>query len=291
MQAKVLLHSPSGQCEHQLAPIKLAPTDYNGMTGSTFAVLDRKVVACYGYMAYNCYIYDVASDAWSVYGTYSPQNNYGSRGVYHQGKLYQYDPRVPHVFDPVQKSFSSWALPPLPAGHTEAYYACYVSWNSSIMRLGADGAPSLRRQVHSYDPATNSWSNQPISSSVPFEIFQTGCVVLPNGNVLVTGTSKTGWPNQPNNYAEYNVTANTWSPLMQGNSSSSFVKSLPLVLGNRVFVLPNGNDMPVYEYIYTNSTMVAAPYKYPASGWMSPAATVVPASWFSHLTGGCTGVY
>ena len=261
------------------------------MYGSTFAVLDRKIVACYGYMATSCYLYDVASDVWSVYATYSPKNSYGSRGVNHQGKLYQYDPDQPHVFDPVQKTFTSWALPPLPTGSGKAYYNCYVSWNNSILRLGADGDTIYRKQVYSYNPATNSWSNGPISSSAPFEIFQTGCVVLPNGNVLVAGTSKTNWPNQPNNFAEYNVTANTWSPLMHGNSNSDYLNSLPLVLGSRVFVFPNQKNKPVDEYVYANSTMVATPYSYPVDSGTIPSATVVPASWFSHLPGGCMGVY
>ena len=232
---------------------------------------------CGVYMSRKCYLYDVASDSWQIYQTGQPVAP-DSRGVFHQGKLYFYDPTQPRVFDPATKTWATWPSPP-----GSSLHACFVSWKSYILKFGSDDAANLRT-VYQYDPSSSSWS-APLSSSAPFDMYYCGCATLPNGNVLVAGTQTA----PPRRYVEYNVTGNSWSQAK--NWTATLVNSLPLVLGKRVMVLWPFSSTVVLEYIYASGTFAKAPNPYPTTINAAPSATVVPASWFSHLPGGCTGVF
>ena len=271
----VWLYSPDGNCQHQLASV---PPGFETVTFNygTFALLDRQVILCGVSQSKKCYVYDVASDSWQIYQTGLPLAQ-ASQGVFHQGKIYLNDPNQPRVFDPATKTWANWTSPP-----SSSLKACFVSWKNYILRFGSDDTAN-QKTVYQYDPSSSSWSG-PLSSSAPFDIYQSGCTTLPNGNVLVSGAPT----NPPRPYFEYNVTGNSWSQVKYW--TASLVNSLPLVLGKRVIVLPPSSPTVVLEYIYANATMVTAPYSIVAF-IAAPAATVVPASWFSHLPGGCTGVF
>jgi hypothetical protein len=199
------------------------------------------------------------------------------RNVVHQGKIYLTDLANPQVFDPATKAWTKWAVSPSPPNG-----ACFVSWKNYILQFGSTSS-THETQIWKYDPTINAWSN--VAMSTTFPLYNSGCVVLPDGNILIVGSGYDAKLFKV--YTVYNVTSNSWSPYVYGKMDLYF--SLPLLLGNRIFVLAGSNL--VEEYVIGNSSVTNSSYPYPYVWSYVPSATAVPAQWFSHLPGGCKGVY
>jgi hypothetical protein len=226
-----------------------------------------------------CYLYDPASNKWSNYSAGSYLHD--TQGVLHQGKFYltvKAGDQVPEVFDPVTKTWSTWAADP-----TYSDGACFVSWNNYILKFGG----GQFTQVRMYDPVTMVWSV--LTSSAPIFMYNTGCTTLPNGNVLLVGS--TYQSSYFNALTEYNVTANSWLPLTY--TTINHLYSVPMVIGNRVLIMPGTQYQGIEEYFYSGNktTIITAqgiPVKVTLNGKIPYLA--VPAQWFSHLSGGCIGI-
>jgi len=271
----VSTYSPDGNCQHQLANLASVAQNEN-FAFSAFVLLNRQILTCGAYNSYRCYLYDVVSNTWSIYSN-TPYRHATMRNVVHQGKIYLTDLANPQVFDPATKAWTKWAVSPSPPNG-----ACFVSWKNYILQFGSTSLP-YASQIWKYDPTINAWSTVPIAAKFP--MTTSGCVVLPNGNVLIVGSGY--YATLSNMYTEYNVTSNSWSPYVYGKIPQTY--SLPLLLGNRVFVLAGSNF--VEEYVIANSSVTNSSYPYPFLPNPVPSATAVPALWFSHLPGGCKGVY
>jgi hypothetical protein len=272
--SQVGLYSPSGKCQYTITPLPPSPI---GIAYLTMSLLNKQVLACGGTNNKNCYIYDVATDKWSIYST-SNAFHTDMRGVVHQGKVYLTDNTKPEVFDPVTKTWSTWTAPPFSGG-----CACFVSWKNVIFRFGPGNGNY--RQVLQYDPTTKIWTTL-TPSNPPMDLCYSGCAVLPNMNVLLAG-SVTGSINKM--FAVFNVTSNTW-PLTT-NATVNLYHSKVLVMGSRVFIIPHYDYSTVIEYNYFDntasnmSTLLNLPRPFFAG------AIAAPAVWFSHLPDGCIGVY
>jgi hypothetical protein len=190
------------------------------------------------------------------------------------GKIYLPDDTTPEVVNLATKSVSTWAKAP-----TAATLACLVSWKNYILKFGGSTPPETK-MVYKYDPSNNTWTTLP--TTAPFDISDSGCITLPNDNVLITG-SVYGSQKQ---FTEYNVTSNTWLPVILGTAAHD--GSLPVLLGNRVFVISSNSRAPVEEYVIANRTIsyaktITFPNEY-------PIALAVAADWFYFLPGGCKGI-
>ena len=99
----------------------------------------------------------------------------------HQGKIFLTHNNAPQIFDPVTKVWSTWA-----ASLSTIPYTCCVSWRNSIIKFGGPSSTATV-QAWSYNPATNDWTS--LNTTPPFYLYNSGCTVLPNDNVLLTGCS------------------------------------------------------------------------------------------------------
>jgi hypothetical protein len=267
----VALYSPEGKCQYTLAPLPPSPV---AIAYLTMALLDEQILACGGTANKNCYLYDVATDSWSIYSTGNVVHT-DKRGVVHQGKIYLSDDVIPEVFDPITKTWSTWA----PLSSTPDC-ACFVSWKNVIIRFG--GSASLLK-VFQYDPSTKIWTTLS-SSSPPMELCYSGCSVLPNMNVLLAGSSAGSYKM----FSVYNVTSNTW-PLTTNATINVFFSTL-LLLGKRVVTIPHLSYSTITEYNYLSNTatnmgsLLNLPRPYFAG------AISVPAGWFANLPNDCIGV-
>ncbi len=182
----------------------------------------------------------------------------------------------PKIFNPLTQTWSNWARAP-----TDMIYACYVSWENYIFKFGGSWNHHLRT-VQRYDSFSQKWTN--LSTYAPFDVFRSGCVTLPNGNILIVGSMV--YPS--NVYSEYNVRRNIWSPIIHGRIPQ--IDSTPLVLGRRVFVISSYSPKPVEEYNYETSTVSFSALDFNISMEYKPAVVAVPARWFSYIPGGCLGI-
>ena len=267
------LYSPEGKCQHSLAPLPPSPI---GIGFLTLALLNKQILACGGTNNRNCYRYVVATDVWSIYSTGNVVHT-DRRGFVHQGKIYLPDDTQPEVFDPITRIWSTWSAP-----LSSVYSSCFVSWKNIILGFGG---LNNKLAVFQFDPSTNTWTTLS-PSSPPMGLVHSSCVVLPNMNVLLAGTSSE--PENYNRLAVYNVTTNTW-PLTTYATVNLYHSSI-LIMGNRYFAIPHYEYSTVIEYNYYNNTASSMNTLINLSRPSYVGAISVPASWFNHLPNGCIGV-
>ena len=266
----VWLYSPDGNCQMRLGLL-------NNSTNKLFnkcimAVLDKKVLICLQASINVCYQYDAVSNK-LVEITGPGVENVG--GTFQLGKLVLFTRiGIKMTLDPVTRLWSN---------DTDTNYGtsftCCVSWKNVTLAFQFS-------VVIIYDGGKTTYFN-----NGPFDMVDSGCATLPNGNILVAGCSSSSSCSKA--FAEYNVPNNTWSSVKYGSADYSY--SLALLLGKRVLILVTAEVSPiVHEYFYENSTMSSSSYDLPTDFKLLrkrvPCATMVPASWYSNVSGGCEGV-
>jgi hypothetical protein len=111
-----------------------------------------------------------------------------------------------------------------------------------------------------------------------------GCVVLPNEEILVAG-----FHNARNSAAIYNLLENKWYQV-EDSMYNKYGTGL-VVLGSRIFSTGTGgyNDTMVEEFDYSSRTWksVETPLLQPRR---YHSVIPMPAEVFAHLPGGCQGV-
>ena len=268
------LFSPDGGCQHQIGQIHLDPllTIFSRMT---MMLLGKWIIACGSQFSSQCYSYHIESDIWTVYSGSSVVHP--THGVVHQGRIYLPDILTPEVFNPFTKNWSYWPTEP-----SVSQSSCFVSWKDSIFKFGGI---SFEKYVSRYDPVANLWLLE--STSAPFELSNSGCVALPNDNILIVGSDYSSQYFKA--YIEYNVSSKSWSGMMYGNVNH--YAPVPILLGSRVFVITTSDSVIVEEYHYSNQTITTSVQNFSMKidGYSSSIA--VPAKWFSLLPGGCFGVF
>jgi hypothetical protein len=113
--------------------------------------------------------------------------------------------------------------------------------------------------------------------------FISGCVVLPNEEILVAG-----FPSAHNSAVIYNHLENKWSQVEDAMYDKYFGAGL-VVLGSRIFSTGGAYDRVVEEFDYSSRSWksVETPLLQPRC---KHSATPIPAEVFAHLPGGCQGV-
>ena len=267
------LYSPNGMCNQTLAPFAA----WSNIERAVMMLLNKQVLACGGLHNLNCYMYDVLTNTWSIYSNATRSHNYG--GVVHNRKIYLTDYSKPEVFDPSSKLWSTWPVAP-----TDESFSCYVSWKNYIIKFGGYSYASAL-QVWRFDPTTNNWLI--LNTTPPFYLYNSGCTVLPNENVLVTGCELS--PNCYKSIAEYNVTANTWPSVING--SEILYNSISMVLGKRAFIIPSSSSKLVQEYFFENKTVVKISEPFISYVSSTSPSIAIPADWFIKFPGMCIGIY
>ena len=115
---------------------------------------------------------------WTVYSEAS-FTHFDYAGAIYENKIYIPDPYNPEVFDPVSNIWTQW-----PKSMNYGYLPCSLTWKDTFLQLGGY---TNRRGVQSFSHLTQTWTDLYTSSST-MDVYYSGCVVLPNENVLVVGS-------------------------------------------------------------------------------------------------------
>jgi len=269
---EVELYSPDGTCQHSLAPFPVSGSEY---FEPVLAFMDEKILACGGRQNKNCFLYHSNNDTWADYSNSTCYHD-EQPGEIFNGKLYIVDDSNPEVFDPVSYSWSSW---PTPLNKTELG-PCLVAWKDTFILLGGYYD---RRQIQTFNHSSNTWQVLDLSS-VPIEIYLSGCILLPNNEILVVGSDYTAFESSA---TLYNIEANTWNKLPD-ISVNRHGTSLVL-LGTRVFAIASDDTNVIEEFHYNNNTWSSVEAKLIVSRFHH-GTIALPAELFQHLPGGCVGV-
>jgi len=245
------------------------------IVGSLFVPLfwDDQVFVCGGSSNNKCFSYGIKTGVWTTIPSIT--TNYHSKflGSIYQEKLYLADNQYPDVVDPKSKTVTSWPILPI-----SGQYGCMVTWKNTFIYFGGDPNSNT---VFQYSHVTNHWTTLSSKTS----LSNSGCVVLPNQNVLVAGSSANSYATR---YLVFNVSSNSWLPETFG--STPHYQSAVVVLGKRVFSIAGYNVNDIEEYYYNNNTVSRKSFKLLTTRKGTPSAVALPAYLFSHLPQGCVGV-
>ncbi len=162
-------------------------------------------------------------------------------GIAFNSKIFVVDDKYPEVYDEQSNTWSNWTAPLVKVGTG----ACLVIWRETFLLFGG-GENKLGIQI--YNHSTQTWSKVN-TSSAPFDMYFSGCVVLPNDNVLIAGSHA----NYKRHSALFSLKSNTWTLLNQtiniDRSASTLVR-----LGDRVFVIGGHETDSVEEFHANNLT-------------------------------------
>jgi len=122
------------------------------------------------------------------------------------------------VYDDITNTWSDWKTLLNKIG----YGACLLVWRENFLLIG--GSSNLKG-VQMYDHLTETWSF--INSSfVPMDVQFSGCVVLPNEEILIAASHEDPFKRPA---VLYNVESDTWTqvePTKFDRSASSLVRYL-----------------------------------------------------------------
>ena len=141
------------------------------------------------------------------------------------------------------------------------------------------------REIERFNISTQTWTKVADSSQVPIDIYGSGCIVLPNEEILILGSNS---PANRRSNALYNVESNIWN-LLEDVKHDRSLTSL-VTLGNRTFAIGGGSSADlVEEFIFWNKSWIEVGPR--LNSTRSTHSTIsVPAELFSHLPGGCEGI-
>ena len=152
-------------------------------------------------------------------------------------------------------------------------------------QLPYDRGQSSPKTVFQFNHTTQIWTELD-ASAPPMDVFESGCAVLPNEDILIVGSYNTPYKASA---ALYNVKENTWISL--GSTTYEREGASIVTLGERVFVT-GGFDYfgdVIEEFIVKDNTWVEVGSKLIINRYLHSTLSV-PASLFAHLEGGCEGV-
>ena len=267
---EVEIFSPDGNCQHRLASFPLSP-----IRQPVLAYIDNQVLACGGVTNKDCFLYNPENDSWKVYSSADHKHDYQPGEVFEK-KIYIADDSNPEVFDPATKIWSSWPAPSNPSG----WCPCLLAWQDLFILIGGD---SNVRGVQTFNHSSNEW-NVLDSSSAPMDVFCSGCVVLPNDDVLVVGSEN----NDVSSAAIFNVRSNAWRQL--SDTSIERGGTSLVTLGSRVFAIDGHGGNVVEEFNYETQTWSPVDAKLTVFRKGHQGVVSLPADMFQHREGGCTGV-
>jgi len=232
---------------------------------------NSQIIACGGIQQQFCYDYFISNNSWgTLLSTSIYQQTSNVRGTIFEGKIYFPNNKNSEFYDPTLNVWSVW---PSPSTNLIPFIdnGCMVTWNGTFI-LFADS------YILKYFILARNWVAMPYSGA-PMLFYGAGCVVLPNQNILITGSAGSTYSKY---FAVYNVTSNSWP--YKTISLYDMYTSNSMVLGNRVFVT---STLGMQEYHSKNNSFTDVGYNFISP---NPSVVSVPAKLFSHLQGECVGV-
>jgi len=146
-----------------------------------------------------CYMYNALKDTWTLFTTGGSQYISLSSVVCNK-KFYFFHDTNSSTFDPATKSWATWPVVPL-----FSIYSSTAVHGYTILRFGGLD-PNQNRNIFKYDTLNNnSWIK--LNSTAPMEMYNSGCGVLPNGNILIAASRNAGYFHT---FAVYNVQSDSW---------------------------------------------------------------------------------
>ena len=266
----VTLYSPEGKCQQTYASVP-APAPYYLAKPFLMLLNNSRIIACGGVLQQSCYSYTISNNSWStLLSTSSYPHDTNVRPIVFEGNIYFPDNKYPEIYNPTLNVWSTW-----PAPSTSLIpnmdNGCMVTWNNTLILF-------VDTYMLKYIISSRSWVALPYSGA-PMLFYGAGCAVLPNQNILITGSAGSTYSKY---FAVYNVTSNSWPYKTVGlnDMHTSFIMGF----GNRVFVF---SSYGMQEYHTTNNSFTDIGYNIVLD---FPNVVVVPAKLFSNLPGGCVGV-
>jgi hypothetical protein len=236
-------------------------------------IWNNQVLVCGGSSNTKCFSYGIKTGVWNPLSSITTNTHTFFPGSAYQDKLYLAHNLYPDIVDPNSNSVTSWPVLPI-SGKS----GCMVTWKDTFIYFG--GEPYFNTTFQ-YSHVSNNWT---ILSSTT-ELKSSSCVVLPNQNVLIAGSSRNS---DATRYVVYNVSSNSWLPKTFG--STPHYNSVAILLGKRVFTIAGYNINDIEEYHYDNNTVSRKSFKLITARSGTPSAVALPAYLFSHLPQGCVGV-
>lgn len=274
-------------CNHPLAnlPLELYANFFIGS-------YKGKIFTCMGFNSQsigdtsNCYQYNIATDTWS-FMTASTYFHRWKPGLIYQNELYFIDNPNPETYNLDTNQWSAGITVPYATGENP----CIVNYLDTLIIFGGSSYPTGMQQ---YNFTSKTWTNLPYLSS-GYSYF--GCTLLP---------ASSDAPISDPLFADRILMMQSQSSDVLGTiydiSSSQFLPISPttyghrynqiLSMGRRVFVVAGYNGAPhniVEEYHQHNNSWTVVPTRLLNSRY-HPSATIVPAHWFKHISGGCQGI-
>ena len=198
-------------------------------------------------------------------------------GSVYSNKIYLSGGGNPEMFDPIQNVWTNWSKP-----STSRWYGCLLNWRDSLIHLGGSrGSNDSTRSLEIYNISTSAWNT--IDSSAPFDIYLSGCVLLPSEEILVVGS---GFSSNKS-AAIYNLEDDEWSNVDDSNFDR-WATAL-VVLGKRIFAVGGGDSESIEEFIYESKSWKTIDKPIMIRRNVHSMISV-PAKLFTHMPGGCEGV-
>jgi len=209
---------------------------------------------------------------WSVYSE-SQYSHHNYPGSVHAGKIYMTG--KPEIFEPMHDTWTNWTKSDIGRG----YYSCLLTWKDSLLLLGGEAS---RRVLEQYHISNQSWTT--IDTEAPFDVYASGCVVLPNDEILVLGSLIAPYEKSA---AVYNVEDNVWTSVNDSSFNRDFTAMV--VLGKRVFAIGGGPFADTEEFDYESGTWTTLEPELVMPRRIH-SIIALPADLFQHLPGGCEGI-
>jgi len=275
------VYSPSGGCSRQLASLPIGLWDFG------LVLYGNNILACGGYVPSgstnrNCWRYDVPTDNWISHSTLLYNHHRSTPFLVYSNKMYCVDYTNGESFSNVSYSWSLDLTSTANIGEGE----CSLQYLDSFYIFGGSGNV---RYVQQYNFTTKQWT-------FPFTLNSgtlfSSCLLLPgsNGKALLLSIDSTN--NLVQTTTIVDLVTYQQTPIATPNYQRAWGSNL-VDLGRRIFVM-NGwnwstNVVVVEEYIPESNSWskVTVPLIYPRH---KSRTLSLPASWFSKIPGGCTGV-
>jgi len=156
---------------------KLASLPTGQVKNPVLAFLSGKILSC---DSDTCWNLNVEENKWKSFSEIPNQERTGfSVGQVYNDKLYLNQGKQFFVFDPETVNWTSLRGPPVDPGEG----GCAVTWKDTFLLFGGRSNP---RSVQKFDHVTQQWEK--LDTSAPIDIIYSGCTVLDENSVLITGS-------------------------------------------------------------------------------------------------------
>ena len=266
----VELYTPDGSCVASLAPQPFP------MFKISLSYVNKSIVACGASGWWN---YNIAENSWAQFTSPSSYYRCQVSGVYND-KLYIVEDHNSEVFDSATNTWSPWPAPPAPSGDGP----CLVTYQDSFLMFGGS---ENSRGAQQFNHTSNEWINLN-PASVPKDMVNSGCILLPNGqDVLIVGSSFEPFQSAA---SIYNVQSNTFMELPDteiNRDGTSLVQ-----FGSRIFAIGGrGQDeKKVEEFNYGSNTWTSGFADLRELNYDGQAVVTLPKALFKKYVSGCTSV-